>query len=387
MVTSGIRSVYVHAPFCVRRCSYCDFAVTVDRAPDPGGWLEAIAADLRLQQEDGWVVAPRLETLFVGGGTPSLLGGGAMEGLAGILGAERLSDPTLEWTVEANPESVTPALVEGWRRAGVNRVSLGVQSFEEDVLRWMGRLHGAEGARSAVRTLVDGGIGNVSVDLIFGLPERLGRCWGRELDAVLALDLPHVSLYGLTAEAGTPLGRAVAAGREALADVEAYRAEYLEAATRLREAGYRHYEVSNFARDDAWSRHNEVYWSGRPYLGLGNSAHAYRAPVRRWNLRDWAAYRRAVLEGHLPVEDSERVEGESARLERIWLSLRTDAGLARSSLGAAAGALVARWEEEGWAEAGGPQVRLTPHGWLLLDRLSVELDARWEGRLPPATTS
>lgn len=378
MVMPAIQSVYVHAPFCARRCFYCDFAVTVDRSPDPRSWLAAIAAEFRLQVEDGWEVAPRLDTLFVGGGTPSLLGAGAMEGLAEILGRERLSHPELEWTVEANPESVTPALVRGWRKAGVNRISLGVQSFEGGVLRWMGRLHGAEGAREAVRVVRDGGIENVSVDLIFGLPSRLERCWSRELDEILSLELPHVSLYGLTAEPGTPLGKAVGCGRESLADGESYRQEYLEASSRLREAGYRHYEVSNFARPGAWSRHNEVYWSGRPYLGLGNSAHAYRAPVRRWNIRDWAAYRSAVEAGRLPVEEAEQVEGESARLERIWLALRTDTGLSREGMGGAALALVERWQEWGLAEPGGTRVRLTPRGWLVLDRLAVDLDSRWE---------
>lgn len=379
MVKPTIRSVYVHAPFCARRCFYCDFAVTVDRAPDSGSWLAAIGEEFRMQADDGWEVASHLDTLFVGGGTPSLLGASAMEGLAEVLGRGRLEHPELEWTVEANPESVTPALVEGWRRAGVNRISLGVQSFEGDVLRWMGRLHGAEGAREAVRVVREGGIENVSVDLIFGLPSRLKRCWSRELDEVLALELPHVSLYGLTAEPGTPLGRAVGCGRESLADGESYREEYLEASTRLRDAGYRHYEVSNFARGGAWSRHNEVYWSGRPYLGLGSSAHSYRAPIRRWNIRDWAAYRSAVQAGRLPVEDAEQVEGESARLEGTWLALRTDAGLPLEGMGPAALALVDRWREGGLAEPGGERVRLTPRGWLVLDRLAVDLDALRDG--------
>lgn len=373
-------AVYVHAPFCARRCVYCDFAVTVARAPDPAPWLEALGAELELLDRVGLAPAPRLDTLYVGGGTPSLLGPGAMQGLAALLGGDRLATVE-EWTVEANPESITPELAEAWREAGVNRVSLGVQSFREEVLRWMGRLHGAAGARRAVRILTDAGVENIGVDLIFGLPRRLERDWRRELDEVIELGPPHVSLYGLTAEAGTALGRAVARGDESLADAEEYRKEYLEASHRLGAAGYEHYEVSNFALPGRRSRHNPVYWSGRPWLGLGNSAHSFVGGERRWNLRDWEAYRRAVLGGVLPLEGSERVEGEAARLEWIWLSLRSDQGIPRSLLPGEAARLVAEWEACGWTRPDPRRLILSAEGWLVLDRLAVELDHRWGGTL------
>jgi oxygen-independent coproporphyrinogen III oxidase len=369
-----VRSVYIHAPFCARRCFYCDFAVTVDRAPDPVPWLHSIEAELRLLEEDGWVAGAPLETLYVGGGTPSLLGTEAMAGLARILGPHRLESPGLEWTVEANPESVTPELAAGWRRAGVNRVSLGVQSFQEPVLRWMGRLHGAAGAIQAVGTLRKAGFENISVDLIFGLPARLDRSWREDLEQVQALELPHVSLYGLTAEEGTPLYRAVGSGRETLADPDRYREEYLEAAERLGGAGYLHYEVSNLCRPGMEARHNAVYWSGESWMGLGNSAHAFRFPVRRWNLRDWAEYRGAVLSGQLPVANSEVIGPEEARLERIWLGLRTSRGLSRSLLSEAERAVAQRWDGEGWTLEDPGFLRLSAEGWLLLDRLTVELD-------------
>lgn len=369
-----IRSIYVHAPFCARRCFYCDFAVTVDRAPDPAPWLEAVEGELRLLEEDGWVAAAPLKTLYVGGGTPSLLGAEAMSGLGKILGAHLLDAPDLEWTVEANPESVTPELASAWRRAGVNRVSLGVQSFQEPVLRWMGRLHGAAGAIGAVQTLRDAGFDNISVDLIFGLPTRLDRSWRDDLEQVQALDLPHVSLYGLTAEEGTPLFRAVDAGRESLADPERYRDEYLEAAERLGSAGYQHYEVSNLCRPGMEARHNAVYWSGEPWMGLGNSAHGFRSPVRRWNLRDWAEYRGAVSSAQLPVAGSEVIGAEAARLERIWLGLRTSRGIPRASLSPAERSVAGRWDREGWTVDDPDRLRLSSEGWLVLDRLTVELD-------------
>ncbi len=371
----SVSSVYVHAPFCVRRCSYCDFAVQVRSTGDVEGWLTALAGELRAVEDEAlFAVADRLDTLYVGGGTPSLLGPLAMDGLARVVGRGRLGDPGLEWTAEANPESFTAEVAMAWREAGVNRLSLGVQTFHEPALRWMGRLHGPEGALRAVRTARASGIPNLSVDLIFGLPSHLGRSWRADLDRVLALDPPHVSLYGLTVESATPLGRAVREGREPPVDEDLYGEEFLQAAEALTGAGYDHYEVSNFARPGHASRHNGVYWTGAPYLGLGSGAHSYAPPVRRWNLRNWDDYSRAAREGKGAEDEREVLDAAAQRLERIWLGLRTSAGLSLDGLGDAPRQLVAAWKREGWAVPGGAGVRLTASGWLLLDRLAVELD-------------
>jgi len=367
--------LYLHVPFCVRRCSYCDFAVDVVRRAPVDAWLDAISAELALLAEtESWEWPLRLRTVYVGGGTPSLLGAGAMEALRRRLEPYVRLSEDVEWSVEANPESFDEAVARGWREAGVNRLSLGAQTFHEGALRWMGRLHGPEGAVRAVEAARRAGIENVSIDLIFGLPARLGRDWGTDLSRVLELDLPHISLYGLTAEPATPLGRWVGEGREVLADEEAYAAEYLLAAERLAAAGYVHYEVSNFARPGRESRHNSAYWTGEAYLGLGPSAHSYLPPERRWNLRGWAAYRSALAEGRSPVDSRETVEGAAVELERTWLALRTRAGLARVGWTAAQESLVESWVDRGWAEYTAGGVRLTPAGWLLLDRLAVEFD-------------
>ncbi len=371
------RSIYVHAPFCARRCPYCDFAVTVDGAPPVRAWLRALAAEREaLAAEGRFPVADRLDTLYVGGGTPSVLGPGAMEGLADVVGAERLASPDLEWTAEANPESLTGDVARAWRHAGVTRLSLGVQSFHAPALRWLGRLHGPERAREAVQEARRAGFDDLSVDLIFGLPERLGRSWSRDLEEVLRLDVPHVSLYGLSVESATALGRAVAEGREEEVDEEIFRAEFLEAARRLTDEGYVHYEVTSFARSGYASRHNEAYWSGAPYLGLGSSAHSYRHPLRRWNIRDWAEYEQEVDRGRVPVAEEEILDEADHRLERVWLALRTRRGLDRTGLPPGAEGQVREWIRAGWAVDDPGAIRLTPEGWLLLDRLSVELDAR-----------
>ena len=375
----AIRSVYVHAPFCARRCFYCDFAVTVASA-DCDVWLGALTAEIRsLEREGVFVLDDTLDTLYVGGGTPSLLGAQAMEGLLLVIGEERLRSSDLEWTAEANPESFTQKVANGWRSAGVNRISLGIQSFHAPTLQWMGRLHGADGARAAVRIAREEGFTNLSVDLIFGLPAHLERDWASDLHQALALEPDHVSLYGLTAESATPLGRAVAEGRENLSDEGQYEEEYLLAVDRLAEAGYEAYEVSNFARPGFTSRHNSVYWSGEPYLGLGNGAHSYRHPVRRWNTRDWDAYRVGTEGPGPPLEDEEELDVGKVRLERIWLGLRTTRGISLQDLPPSARNRAARWEKSSLAVAEGNVLRLTPRGWLVMDRLTVELEGDLEG--------
>lgn len=350
------------------------------REPPVEAWLDAIEREVTgVAEAAGWGEPLALRTVYVGGGTPSLLGPGAMEALRRRLEPYARWDDDAEWTVEANPESFDLAVARGWREAGVNRLSLGSQTFHEPALRWMGRLHGAQGPARAVEAARAAGIENYSLDLIFGLPARLGRDWGEDISRTLELEPAHVSLYGLTAESGTPLGRWVEEGRERLADEESYEAEYMEAVDRMTGAGFVHYEVSNFARPGRESRHNSAYWTGEAYLGLGPSAHSYLPPVRRWNLRDWMAYRNALESGRSPVAETERVEGEAARLERVWLGLRTRRGLPRMGWSRAQEALAAAWAGRGWAEFTADGVRLTPSGWLLLDRLAVDFETAYGG--------
>ena len=367
--------MYIHVPFCVRRCSYCDFAVTATREPPEIAWLDSIVAEAEAHcRREAWSGPFDVGTVYVGGGTPSLLGRGVMAEVTRRLAPWiRWSAGSVEWTVEANPESFTPDLAEDWRRAGVGRVSLGAQTFHEPALRWMGRMHGVEGPVRAVTAARAAGIENVSIDLMFGLPARLGRDWTTDLDRTLALEPEHISLYGLTAEPATPLGRWVAAGREQLADEERYREEYLEAADRLAREGYVQYEVSNFARPGLESRHNCAYWEGAPYLGLGPGAHSSLPPRRFWNTRDWAAYRARLAAGESTIDGEETVAPEMAVLERLWLGLRQAGGVTGLTPGQLRVAEI--WGRQGWAELSRDRVRLTPEGWLLLDRLVVELES------------
>jgi oxygen-independent coproporphyrinogen III oxidase len=371
------RHLYIHVPFCVRRCGYCDFAVTATSSAPVDAWLDAVAAELAERHDrEGWTPPLRLETIYVGGGTPSLLGPGAMRRLRRVLDRFAVWPGTVEWTAEANPESFSGELACDWVEAGVNRLSLGAQTFHEPALRWMGRLHGSEGPGRALAAARSAGMENVSLDLIFGLPERLGRDWGSDLDRAVELGVEHVSLYGLTAEPATPLGRWVEAGRETLADEEQYADEFLLAAERLGAAGFRHYEVSNFAQPGRESRHNRAYWRHAPYIGIGPGAHSFLPPVRSWNVRDWAEYRHRLDQG-LTAEGGREVLGVAeVSLESAWLGLRCSDGVATADLGAAQRELVGEWQRSGWAETTDARVRLTRSGWLLLDRLAVELEAR-----------
>jgi oxygen-independent coproporphyrinogen III oxidase len=366
--------LYVHVPFCVRRCGYCDFAVTATRVAPVDAWIAAVDSELALRMSR-YDAPLRLQTVYVGGGTPSLLGTGAMRRLRDVLGRYATwSDLSVEWTAEANPESFTPDLAADWREAGVNRLSLGAQTFSTAALEWMGRLHGPDGPAAAMDAARSAGFDNISIDLIFALPSRLERDWAADLEQAVALDPAHISLYGLTAEPATPLGRWVRDGRETMADEERYAQEYLLAVRVLTAAGYNHYEVSNFAMPGRDSRHNRAYWQHRSYLGIGPGAHSYEPPVRSWNVRDWAEYRLRLERGE-PVEDArETLSTAEIGLERVWLGLRADEGLQVEQLTAAQRQRAGCWQQAGWAEERDGAVRLTGQGWLLLDRLAVELD-------------
>jgi len=277
-----------------------------------------------------------------------------------------------EVTVEANPEDISAEVVRSWVLAGVNRVSLGVQSFDDSVLAWMHRSHGAAQVSSAVEILYGEGIRRISVDLIFALPDFLQRDWVRDLELAVALGVGHLSLYGLTVEPRTPLGRWVDRGRVVTAPEGRYEAEFLEADRRLRAAGFDHYEVSNYARPGEAAVHNSAYWRGVPYLGLGPSAHGFDGRRRRWNRRDYVEWLGSVEQGIDPEEGGELIGPAEAAAERVYLGLRTSAGLAATDDEMAR---AARWLEAGWAVRAAGRLVLTPTGWMRLDALAADLIA------------
>lgn len=364
-----MRHVYVHIPFCRRRCSYCDFSIAVRQRIPAQEYLDAVTRELELVRAAD---PAGLDTLYLGGGTPSLLPADAVGILLTAL-FEAFHVPrtpeSMEVTLEANPEDVTPESAGAWRAAGINRVSLGAQSFDDHVLAWMHRPHDARRIGEAVRALRGAGIDNVSLDLIFALPAELRRDWSRDLDQALSLLPAHLSLYGLTVEPRTPLARWITRGAASGPDDERYAEEYLFAHERLAREGYRFYEVSNAARADRRSRHNSAYWSGRPYLGLGPAAHSYDGHVRRWNASAWEAYRRALRAGRSPVDSEEVLTAEQRELEGFYLSLRTDGGVPLNDLSRPLAPSTALLIDRGWLEQRDQRLVCTPEGWLRLDDL------------------
>lgn len=364
------RHLYVHVPFCARRCSYCDFAIAVRSRIPSDDYVGAIGHELAARYPEGrdsW----RLDTLYFGGGTPSKLGA---DGVARLLDEVRRYAslaPDAEVTLEANPEDVSPEAARAWQRAGVNRLSLGAQSFDDGVLQWMHRTHSADAVRSAVEAARAAGIADLSLDLIFALPDELERDWESDLRQALALAPDHLSLYGLTVEPATPLARWRARGQAVEAPEARYEREFLTADRTLSAAGFAHYEVSNYARSGHEARHNSSYWMGVPYAAVGPSAHAFDGSRRRWNLPAYGAWLAEVLAGRDPLEGEEELTAEMRSLEMAYLSLRTARGL---HLEAGEAARVQPWLERGWATADGQgTLRLTPLGWLRLDALTEYL--------------
>jgi oxygen-independent coproporphyrinogen-3 oxidase len=368
------KHVYVHVPFCRRRCTYCDFAIAVRRTVPVREFIDSLGREIELRYPDE---APRdIDTLYFGGGTPSLLGGDGVARLLDRLREHFRFDDRAEVTLEANPDDVGVETAAAWRTAGINRLSIGAQSFDERVLAWMHRTHSAHQIERAVTAARAAGIDNLSLDLIFALPASLGRDWDDDVRRALELEPAHLSLYGLTVEPATPLAR----WRDRLlmheAPDDAYEREFLAADETLAASGFEHYEVSNYARPGSRARHNSSYWQHVAYDGFGPSAHSFDTWRRRWNARELAEWSRRLAEGGDPCAGDEVLTQENFDTERIYLGLRTSDGVdsARPALPVDAG-MVDRWIASGWAARDERTLRLTPRGWLRLDALATDLTA------------
>ena len=360
--------LYLHVPFCQRRCSYCDFSIAVRKRLPAQDYVDAILVEAAAYPAADW------DTIYFGGGTPSLLPPMAIATLLEKLLPRTTHDgrrTVSEVTLEANPEDVTPDNARAWRASGINRVSLGAQSFDDSVLKWMHRSHDAARIGAAVDALRGAGIENISLDLIFGLPAELQRNWERDLEMAHALRTTHLSLYGLTVEPRTPLDRWISRGATQAPDDERYAEEYLAAHRRLTTEGYQFYEVSNASLPGYRSRHNSAYWAGKPYRGLGPAAHSFDGRTRRWNLRAWEAYRRAIAEGRSAVESEETLTEEQRELEAIYLGLRTVEGIPVAALCRPLPPFAAR----GWIHEEAGRVKCTPEGWLRLDSIVNDYDS------------
>ena len=357
--------IYVHVPFCARRCSYCDFAIAVRKATPDAAFVEAIEREWHGHATHATPSGP-ITTLYFGGGTPSRLEPTTIKRLVDMVVAKCGIATDAEITLETNPDDVTPERANAWVAAGINRVSLGVQSHDPEVLAWMHRTHSAGQVPPAVAALRAAGIDNISIDMIFALPVELDRDWRRDLDLTIALEPTHLSLYGLTIEPHTPLFRWTERGTAVTVPDERYADEYLLADQVMVASGFEHYEVSNAGRTGFRARHNSAYWRGVDYVGLGPSAHSFEGGVRRWNVREWADYQARSARGESLIAGSESLNGEARALEARYLGLRTTDGLPLAELPQD---LRDAWHRAGWATLDDDRVRLTAEGWLRLDAL------------------
>jgi oxygen-independent coproporphyrinogen-3 oxidase len=363
--------LYIHVPFCARRCSYCDFAIAVRREVPARAFVDALLSEWTAwQSHSAWLASPVIETVYFGGGTPSRLEANSFATILGRLRQDREMAPAAEITLEANPDDVSAEAAEAWSRAGINRVSLGAQSFSAQVLEWMHRTHTGSQIEAAHHTLRAAGFWNTSLDLIYALPASLQRDWPADLERALALEPAHLSFYGLTVESGTPLGRWTGRGEcIPLADEQAAD-EFLYAHRRLEAEGFEHYEVSNAAKPGLRARHNSAYWERKAFLGLGPAAHSAFGAIRAWNVREWEEYRRRTEARRSVRAESETLGETQVALEELYLGLRTTNGIPASKL---RGPVAASWQAEGWAMEAGGRLSLTLQGWLRLDALVASL--------------
>jgi putative oxygen-independent coproporphyrinogen III oxidase len=326
--------LYIHVPFCATRCGYCDFNTYTPAelgGANPDGWLVALRAELALAAAL-LGSAPAVQTVFVGGGTPSLLG---HKGLAAVLDAvleHFVLTPDAEVTTEANPESTSPELFAALRAAGYTRVSLGMQSIAPHVLATLDRVHSPGRAPAAAREALAAGFEHVNIDLIYGTPGESDDDLKRSIDAAIGGGVDHISAYALTIEEGTAMGRRVRRGEMSPTDDDVLAHRYEIADGRLRAAGFDWYEVSNWSRPGGECVHNMGYWNGGEWWGAGPGAHGYVGSTRWWNIKHPNAYAQALAQRQLPVADFERLDAGAMHTEDVMLRLRLRRGLPVGSL-------------------------------------------------------
>ena len=362
---TAVRHLYVHVPFCAHRCGYCDFVTLVGRRGQHDAYVDAVVRELELER---WRLDAAVETVFVGGGTPTYTEPAALERLLRVLPA------TAELTVEANPETVTRALAALLRRAGVSRVSLGAQSFQPTLLRTLERRAGAGDVRRAFFALRDVGFDNISLDLLYGIPGQGAADLDRDLATALELDPEHISCYELEAKPGTRFTHAH--GAELARQSEAMEGYFERVVETLVGAGYRWYETANFCKEGRRAQHNLAYWLGRDYLGIGVGAVSTVGGVRWRNTPRLSEYLSALAAGTGPRREHEQLGLEVRLRERLMLGLRLDEPVALAELDRVvdAGGL-ARMEALGLAEVETGRLRLTARGRSLGGAVTVELMA------------
>ena len=321
----SLPGIYIHIPFCKQACYYCNFHFSTS-LKNKREMIDAIVKEIGLTPVPSPKGEGAIETLYFGGGTPSIL---ETDDLKLIIDATRKKfafADEIELTIEANPDDLTFEKLKEWRSAGINRLSLGIQSFVEEELKWMNRAHNASQSLACIDMISEAGFTNFSVDLIYGSPLLSDEDWIKNIDIVLKKKVPHISAYALTVEPKTALDKMIATNRSAPVDAEKQARQFLLLMDRLEVAGYEHYEISNFAKPGMRSRHNSSYWSGANYFGFGPAAHAFDGVSRKWNVANNALYIQSIQKDMIPFEEEILTPTQQLN-EYIMTSLRTMEGL------------------------------------------------------------
>jgi putative oxygen-independent coproporphyrinogen III oxidase len=366
LANSGL---YIHIPFCKTKCPYCDFYSITSSDLIPA-YLAALETEARLYRDR----FPAFDTLYLGGGTPSLLTNAQLDNLTKNLRRHFSFAPDTEITLEANPDDLTLEKLRLFRDLGLNRLSLGVQSFDDQELRFWGRRHTAARTEAALKLIRATGFTNLGLDLIYGLPGQTASAWLQTLKTALSFTPEHLSCYQLTLAANTPLGRMVAAGEVRLPDEDTQRELFLLTGKFLQERGYFHYEVANFARKERYAcRHNLKYWTHIPYLGLGPGAHSFDGHRRWWNFSSVEHYGASLNAGRAPLAGQETLTPAQIRLEILYLGFRTQEGVRLATIREHphGDAGLTQLTRAGLVRVEHDRVVATPQGLVVADRLPL----------------
>jgi oxygen-independent coproporphyrinogen-3 oxidase len=368
--------IYIHIPFCRKACTYCNFHFSTNHQLI-NQVIDSIGKEISLQSK--YLSAP-IETIYLGGGTPSLLNQSQLETLFNKVSSIFTVLPNAEVTLEANPDDIDEAQLNGWVELGINRLSIGIQSFRDLDLQWMGRAHTANQALNCIKLAQQAGIENISIDLIYGIPGLSDADWSNNIDYAISSGVTHLSCYALTVEPKTALAHKI--NQQAIPDVDAaHQANHFQILQeKIDVAGFEQYEISNFSLPGKRSKHNSNYWSGKHYLGLGPSAHSFNGLSRQWNISNNALYIQSLSRGNIPFE-LENLTLTQQLNEYIMTALRTIEGIQANKINAIAGKRIfdeilldaIPYIKEGLINLQNDRICLSPNGKFMADGIAANL--------------
>ena len=368
--------IYIHIPFCKKACHYCNFhfSTTLHRMPE---MMKAIGKEAELRKD---YVTEKVDTIYFGGGTPSLFTHNEVGNMIELFREFFLVDAPAEITLEANPDDISEASLSAWKKAGINRLSIGIQSFFEEDLLWMNRAHTALQSIQSIEMAQAAGFHNISIDLIYGRPGLTNENWKQNIQTTLSLKIPHLSCYALTVEPNTALAKMIATHQSSNVDEDKQALHFSILCQELDAAGYEHYEISNFALPGFRSQHNSSYWQGKPYLGLGPSAHSFNGKSRQWNVSNNRLYLQSIENGQVPFEIEWLTETQQFN-EYIMTALRTIEGISLERIKAdwgeektlALNLAALKYLQNGGLQINDNYLRLTVSGKFLADGIAADL--------------